>query len=319
MGACKVDACLGPRMQCQFSGGSFALVKRALRLYTQVRMPSDPADTPPSRDPLSAHQPQLEADLWDFDDAPGSAAAPSAVPTDPPETATAAVVESTPEKSSTPVVDTVTPPNQEEAPAIAPQEATAPANDGAPSGTERSVWSLIPNYTRAEIISLAACATLTLGLLIGIGAYIYHIVPTRSSEHLTVDVPVSGKHMKVTAVTTYWREPRRSGNDADRARVEAKMIPVVDLDLKGAAGAVRVFFRDDHGHIIGDVITRTVSGDQKVSIAATTGFTDTTALPSYRSGTIPSWTVEVREAPSATVATEDFHRLFLIDISPDQH
>lgn len=247
----------------------------------------------------------MEADLWDFDEAtePGAASRPQQPAVHEP-------------MSMTPVVPS---PVEERAPSVAPgapEEIAPPTPQGPPQ--PKTLRQLLPQFSRTDRIALLACTVLVLGTLLAIGVYIYRIVPTRSGDRLTVDVPVQGQHMKITRVTTYWREPKRSGEQADRARLDAKLIPVIDLEVENAAGAVRVFFRDSQGNIIGDAETRSVNGQQQLSIAATAGFSETTSLSSYRSGSIQPWTVEVYEAPTTSAPRDTQRKLFLIDISPDQ-
>lgn len=273
-------------------------------------MSVDPAESASPRDP-QAPDPgkiQLEADLWDFDEPlPGSPATPPPhQPSAPTDTVHAEVtrvpspVAVQPAPSSQPLPSAVT-------------DAPSPAKPAA--SLSQLPWFQLK---RKDVIGLAACALLVAAVLSGIGIYVYLHVPTRSGARVTVNFPVMGQNVKITHATTYWRAPRRTGERIDRARMDAKSIPVIDLTVQNASGVLRVHFRDDHGQIVGDPLTQAVDGNQQVSIAASAGFVDLASHTEYRTGAILPWTAEVYEGPSANSPREAFKKLFVIDVSPDQ-
>jgi hypothetical protein len=139
-------------------------------------------------------------------------------------------------------------------------------------------------------------------------------VPTRPLIAEKIDFPVSGKIVTITAASTHWRKPVTSGDNADVVRRNTQLIPVVKLNLDSKTGVIRVFFRNEEGLLVGDVITRDVAGDSEITIMATAGFEDLGMHTGYRTGSGKRWLAQVFEAPSATASREDFRKLLEIEI-----
>lgn len=164
----------------------------------------------------------------------------------------------------------------------------------------------------ALIIILAISATLTI-------LYFSKNVPTRPLVAEKLELPISGKLglVTITAVDTYWRVPVASGEMADVVRRGTMLIPVLKISLDSKPAALRVLFRDDDGNVMGDVVTRDVSGKSETIIPATAGFDDIGMHASYRTGGSKRWLVEVFEAASSSASREKFKKIFETEISPD--
>ncbi len=172
--------------------------------------------------------------------------------------------------------------------------------------------------SRLERIGLVALALLILG---GGGTFFYgrlsRLAP-KSSVTDQNDFPIKGQYATIRSAETYWRPPILSGAMAETVRPGTKMIPVIKLSTEGNAAAVRVFFRDSDGVLIGDAITRTTNSNIPLEITATAGFTDVGMFSGYRAEQGKPWTVEVAEAPTENAPNSDFKKLFKLAISTAQ-
>jgi hypothetical protein len=137
-------------------------------------------------------------------------------------------------------------------------------------------------------------------------------LPTHNPDSIRPSFPVKGAHVTVKGITTFWREPIA---DRDNART-AKLIPAVKLELEGS-GAIRVFFLNESGEIVGDPITRKAEGGT-IEISSTGGFADPAEHSAYRTGEKEPWLLEVKEAPSVDSPGGDFKTLFRTAISNDR-
>ena len=132
-----------------------------------------------------------------------------------------------------------------------------------------------------------------------------------------LELPVEGDLITITEAETYWREPVESGENPDVVRRGVKLIPAVRINATSVSGAVRVLFRNDEGSVVGDNITRRISGGERMEIAATDGFNDVGMHAAYRAGETESWTVEVLEGPSTNAPIKKFQLLFKTEVSAD--
>ncbi len=165
-----------------------------------------------------------------------------------------------------------------------------------------------------KIAIFALCAVFALGAILTLIHFSNH-VPTRSLVTKELDFPVSGKIVEITAASTYWREPITKGENADVVRRDTKLIPVLKLSLRSKSGAIRAFFRNEEGLVMGDGITRTVKGNAEVTIAATAGFEDVGMHTAYRMGDSKRWVVQVFEGPDATSPREKFRKVLETEIA----
>jgi len=174
------------------------------------------------------------------------------------------------------------------------------------------------SLTKMERIAISALfAALILAATLAI-IHFTNRVPTRSPISEETDFPVSGKLVEVKSAVTYWRKPITTGQNPDVVRRSTALIPVVKLTLQSKPCAIRVFFRDEEGVVIGDGISRDVSGGQELVIPATAGFDDIGMHAAYRTGENDPWTVQIFEGPSLGADRKDFRKVVEIQISTDR-
>lgn len=142
-------------------------------------------------------------------------------------------------------------------------------------------------------------------------------IPVDSSISKKVSLPVEGKLTQVTAAETYWRAPITQGDNPDIVRRGVILIPVLKIQASGKSSAIRIFFRDSDGTLVGDSSTHAISGNQTLTISATDGFTDMSMHASYRTGENARWMIEAFEGPAIDAPIEQFHPLFETEISTD--
>jgi hypothetical protein len=178
--------------------------------------------------------------------------------------------------------------------------------------------SLRPNLglSMVERIGLAAL----LGVLLIGGGVVYfktiHDLPSGSERLEENDLPVKGAHLTVVSAASYWRAPITDGAYVETVRRGTLLVPVVDLTLKGGPAAIRVFFRNSDGDVIGDAVTRTIHAGASLEVAATAGFEDVGMHAAYRTGQSEPWSVQVYEAPSEDTPGPAFKKLFEMNVSP---
>ncbi|MFM2196892.1 MAG: hypothetical protein RLZZ505_324 [Verrucomicrobiota bacterium] len=173
----------------------------------------------------------------------------------------------------------------------------------------------VGTLSKIEKIAITGlCAALALGATLTV-IHFYNRVPTRPLVAEEIDFPVSGRIVEIRAADTYWRKPVTSGENAEVVRWGTQLIPVLNMSLKSDSGAIRVFFRNEEGTVVGDGITRTVKGSAEVAVAATAGFDDIGMHTAYRTGDGKRWVVQVFEGPSATAPRERFHKVLETEIS----
>ncbi len=170
------------------------------------------------------------------------------------------------------------------------------------------------NLSKVERIGLVVLSAF---LLIG-GALIFFNtisrLPTETGRVAANDFPIQGKHLTIVSADSFWRAPK----SADTVRRGTQLIPVIDLTSSGGPAAIRVFFRNSDGDVIGDAVNRFLQPGAKIQIPATAGFDDVGMHAAYRTGENKPWTIEVLEAPTENAAGPDFRKLFVIDISTDR-
>ncbi|MES2981832.1 MAG: hypothetical protein V4727_05920 [Verrucomicrobiota bacterium] len=142
-------------------------------------------------------------------------------------------------------------------------------------------------------------------------------IPVDSEISKKVSLPVEGKILTISAVETYWRTPNTQGENPDIVRRGVKLIPVIKIQAKGTSGAIRIFFRDSDGILVGDSTTLAISGDETLNISATDGFTDMGMHASYRTGENARWMIQALEGPAIDAPIEKFKSLFETEISTD--
>jgi len=183
---------------------------------------------------------------------------------------------------------------------------------------------------RLSIVELVSLAIVLVAILAGAGWALktfFADIPTRKSQTLVPDFPMRGELVTIDNATTFWREPVRSGPNQDTARRDAKLIPALELKIKDVKsdGALRVFFRDESGQLVGDVVTHAVhngvfasTGNDQIQLAATAGFDDEGKHAAYQTAQTEPWTVEVFEGPEKGAAFENFKLLFEMPVSAER-
>lgn len=175
------------------------------------------------------------------------------------------------------------------------------------------------SLTKTELIAISALfGVLILAATIAI-IYFYTHVPTRALIAEKTSFPVIGKLVEIRSAATFWRKPITSGENPDTVRRGTELIPVIKLSLHSKDGAIRIFFRDEKGAVIGDAINRFVSGDQELVIPATAGFDDIGMHAAYRTGEQEPWTIQIYEGPSRSADSKDFRKVVETQISTDIH
>ncbi len=166
-----------------------------------------------------------------------------------------------------------------------------------------------------EKIGLACLLVLLVGG--GVWAYRNTVSKIDGGESTPVTgLPVTGSHVTIRKIESYWRAPVGSGDKREIVRRGVVLIPVVELTVSGK-GAVRVLFRDDKGTDVGDPVVREVNGDTTLEIPATVGFEDLSAHAAYQAGLTKPWQVRIADGPSTAAAGSDFKDLAKSRISPN--
>ena len=212
------------------------------------------------------------------------------------------------------------PTSPSKATASAPKETEAKKADSEPAAPARRSLKTV------ELVSLIVLAVFLLG---GLGFFVkvfLNQIPTAKQGVEMPDFPVKGERVAVTDAVNFWREPIRTGPNRDTVRSDTKLIPVVELTIEGGGnGALRIFFRDGEGLLVGDSVTRAFSGgrfdatrEPKIQIAATAGFKDIAMYAAYQTGETKPWTIEVYEGPTPRAPLDSFHLLFKMPLSDEQ-
>ncbi len=206
-----------------------------------------------------------------------------------------------------------------------PEAAAEPAREVTPPAVERVEMpppvksapvapELKLNLSKFERIGLLTLlAVLVLG---GIAVFLGTInrLPTGSDRTKANDFPIQGQHLAIASATSFWRAPK----SAETVRRGTQLMPVLELTSTGSPAAIRVFFRNGDGEVVGDAVTRRVQAGAPLQIAATAGFDDVGMHAAYRTGRDKAWTIEVLEAPSENASGADFKKLFEMDVSQER-
>lgn len=189
-------------------------------------------------------------------------------------------------------------------------EFSAPRRENSTRVPLRPQWGL-SKIERLGLITLV-------GMLVigGIAVFLATIgrLPTESNRVKSNDFPVKGKYLSIQSADSHWRAP----GENDTVRRGTQLLPVVNLVASGGPAAIRIFFRNSDGELIGDPVTRSIKSGGKLQVAATAGFDDVGMHAAYRTGQSKPWTIEVLEAPLEDSPTSAFVKLFEIDISTDR-
>jgi hypothetical protein len=175
--------------------------------------------------------------------------------------------------------------------------------------------SILASLSKVEKIAISSLiAVFTLGATLTV-IHFSNRVPTRPLVAEEIDYPVSGKIIEIHSASTFWRKPITTGEDPDVVRRGTELIPVLKMNIQSQSGAIRVFFRNEEGLVVGDGITRAVKGGTEISIPATAGFEDIGMHTAYRTGDSLPWVVQVFEGPSTTAPRAEFRKVLETEIS----
>ena len=180
--------------------------------------------------------------------------------------------------------------------------------------------SLRPHLGLSKVERIGLAALLAV-LLIGGGVVYFktiHRLPAGSERLRENDFPAKGAHLTIISADTYWRAPITEGANAETVRRGTQLVPVVDLTVEGGPAAVRVFFRNSDGDVIGDTVTRAIRAGASLEVAATAGFEDVGMHAAYRTGQSKPWMVQVYEAHSESSPGPAFKKLFEMNVSTDR-
>lgn len=177
--------------------------------------------------------------------------------------------------------------------------------------------SLRPHLGLSKVERIGLISLLVILLLGGGAIFLISLnrLPSEAEKASANDFPIKGSQFTITSATSYWRAPITDGPGADTFRRDTQLLPVLEFAVTGGQGAVRVLFRNDERTVVGDAVTRPVSGSMTMKIPATAGFDDLGMHAAYRTGESKPWTIEVYEAPSENAAGKDFKKLFEMNIS----
>ncbi len=179
-----------------------------------------------------------------------------------------------------------------------------------------SYGDYLASLSKIEKIAISTVASF---FIIAIALFIFNFFTQIEIKPLITkgpDLPIAGEVVTITSVETFWRKPNRSGDDPDIARRGVVLIPVLKINLEGSSGALRILFRNDKGIVSGDSITRSISTQTSMEIAATDGFAEIGMQAAYQTGDGDSWIVQVFEGPSVGAPIGEFNLLLETEISP---
>lgn len=186
-----------------------------------------------------------------------------------------------------------------------------------PPATENATpVSLIPRLNLSKFEGLGLVALVALLCVAGTVIFFLtiHRLPTKSELARPNDFPIQGKHLTVLSASSYWRAPRPT----DTFRRGTQLLPVLKLTSSGGPSAIRVFFRNSDGELIGDAVTRLSKPGSELDVVATAGFDDVGMHAAYRNGSSKPWTIEVFEAPTENSPGPEFKKLFVMNVSTDR-
>ena len=174
-------------------------------------------------------------------------------------------------------------------------------------------------FSKTEWAGLLGLLVLLLaGGITILGLALNHL-PTETQQLQTNDFPIKGSYLTIDRATSYWREPVTEGASTDTFRPGTRLLPVLELSVRGGPAVIRVFFHNEDRLMVGDVVTQTVRGDGTCIIPATAGFDDFGMHAAYRTGQGKRWTIEVLEASPEKAAVNEFQKLLEMNISTDLH
>lgn len=175
-------------------------------------------------------------------------------------------------------------------------------------------------FSKLTLLEKTSMAAIVVALIITAALAIIHFnkeIPVRFEISEKVSLPVEGNILSVSAFETYWRKPVTQGENPDIVRRGVILIPTINMQVSGKSGAIRVFFRDGEGNLVGDSTTLAISGEKSLTISATDGFSDKSMHASYRTGETSRWIIQILEGPGIDAPIQKFQPLFETEIATD--
>jgi hypothetical protein len=180
--------------------------------------------------------------------------------------------------------------------------------------------SLRPRLKLSGIERVGLISLLALILAGGGGVLVISMnrLPSETKRVKANDFPIQGKHLTIASAQSYWRAPVLEGSSLDTVRRGTQLLPVLEITVTGGPAAIRVLFRNEDRAVVGDAVSRTVTGGGTLKIPATAGFDNLGMHAAYRTGESKPWTIEVLEAASEDTTGKGFKKLFELNISTDR-
>jgi len=164
-----------------------------------------------------------------------------------------------------------------------------------------------PPLTIIEKISLLAVVACLLGAAGWAISTFYRDAPQGKLIIFHEDYPAKGNKVSIEEVETWWREPIRTGKDADvGVVVGANLIPCARIKISGGSStSLRVTFRDSDQQLVGDTINLLIengkfvqTNSDEISIHSTAGFENPSRINSYDNEDINPWSLAIIEENS---------------------
>ena len=164
-----------------------------------------------------------------------------------------------------------------------------------------------PPLSFIEKISLVAVVACLLGAAAWVVSTFYRDAPQGKLITFNEDYPAKGNKVSIEEVETWWREPIRTGKDADvGVVVGSNLIPCARIKIsEGSSTSLRVTFRDSDQQLVGDTINLLIengkfveTGSEEISIHSTAGFENPSRINSYDNEDINPWSLAIIEEDS---------------------
>ncbi|MGB2403428.1 MAG: hypothetical protein ACPIA7_08465 [Akkermansiaceae bacterium] len=172
---------------------------------------------------------------------------------------------------------------------------------------------------RQEKIALLSIAVIFLALSVWASFWLKHKNHLATTIDL-VDYSHKGTYASISQFSSYWKKC----HNAPGIKMGAVAVPAATITLgkRASSGALRVYFHDHNGAIVGDPVTlsfqdATFSDSHMVEITASDGFHDMVDFETYQLGDLGDWHIEILESKGAMEPKEKFSPLFHSVISPD--
>jgi len=306
----------------------------------------------PSRRELS--NPLEEEDLWDLDDewteeSEDDASDPTQVaePTPPksaPLTSPGSETEVSQDTPSPAPINTDHLPTPEIAtPDSAPAPTSPPSNnrseeleDSTPDTQEASKEATTATLGKATLSALEKLALALVGIsLLGLAiySYIWLYGKNQNDDGQTVNLPIKGDYITVSAFSTYWT----TANQSSDIKMGAAVLPSASITIdsgSNASGALRIYFRNVDDNRIGDPITLSIKDGKfapshksnitvgnlgsTVEVTSSDGFHQEGDFRAYVLDTKLAWKIFVLEAKNTSASGSDFKEIISTKVEPNR-